>query len=133
MDEEPNHTIARKTGPLHPHVSSVVRGDLAGQARQYFVPLNPLPFAHCLFRAQKSLDCQGPHLPMALVMDARRYIKKLTAICLSHKIRLRYIKCLPVCFATSILLSLSLKLTQFHTFFSFLCMEDRQIPLHIFS
>jgi hypothetical protein len=42
-----------------------------------FIGVNPLlgplegvgPENRCHFRAQKSLDFQGPHLPMALVMD----------------------------------------------------------------
>ncbi len=43
-----------------------------------FLDPNGIRFARCYFRAQKSLDFQGPTLPMAHVIDVAR-IKIITS------------------------------------------------------
>jgi hypothetical protein len=46
---------------------------MGGEGTKWLFGPNGTRFAHCHFRAQKSLDFQGPTLTIAIVMDIARF------------------------------------------------------------
>jgi hypothetical protein len=54
------------------------------RANSLLRPLEGVGFTRCHFRAPKSLDVQGPALPMAILMDVTHIITPLRPLPFKH-------------------------------------------------